>query len=148
MEGVVISTSATASTAVTMDGSNKTPKIEGNYYIWNATEATLVTIGGDQQWKQGTGYIQADGKERTISVDLTEYEGMKVKVTFNCGSKQEGIQLQVAGDASTAQDVTFNADKQYAPVDVSFTVDGGSIASFENTNQAVRFYSVTIEVVE
>lgn len=148
MEGVVISTSATASTAVTMDGGNKTPKIEGNYYIWNATEATLVTIGGDQQWKQGTGYIQADGKERTISVDLTEYEGLKVKVTFNCGSKQEGIQLQVAGDASTAQDVTFNADNQYAPVDVSFTVDGGSIASFENTIQAVRFYSVTIEVVE
>ena len=148
MEGVVISTSATASTAVTMEG-GKTPELEeGNYYIWNATEATLVTIGGEKKWKQGDEYIQADGGGRTISVDLTDYEGMKVKVTFNCGSKQEGIQLQVAGDASTAQDVTFNADKQYAPVDVSFTVDGGSIASFENTNQAVRFYSVTIEVVE
>lgn len=148
MTGVTVSTSATENSEVVWDSSNKTPKIDGNYYIWSESGATLVILGGDAQWKQGDDYVQADGKERTISVDLSDYEGMKVKVTFNCGSKQEGIQLQVAGDASTAQDVTFNADDQYAPVDVSFTVDGGSIASFENTTQAVRFYSITITVVE
>lgn len=150
MEGVVISTSATASTAVTMEG-GKTPKIEGNYYIWNATEATLVTIGGDAQWKQDTGYIQADGKERTISVDLTEYEGLNVKVTFNCGAKKNnpGISLQLKDQPDTAVALTDRTEAdEYTAEDISFTVEGGSVVSFENTIQAVRFYSVTIEVVE
>lgn len=151
MTGVTVSTSATENSEVVWDSSNKTPKIDGNYYIWSESGATLVILGGDAQWKQGDDYVQADGKERTISVDLTEYEGLKVKVTFNCGAKKNypGISLQLKDQPDTAVALTDRTEAdEYTAEDISFTVEGGSVVSFENTIQAVRFYSVTIEVVE
>ena len=151
MEGAVISTNATVSTPVVFDSSNKTPTDKGDFYLFDASgNSTAITIGGAKAWKQGSDYIQADGSGRTITVDLTAYAGKQVKVTFNCGGKkdQKGISIQVKGDSSTAVALTDRtAADEYTAEDITLTVAGGSAVTFENTVQAVRYYSITIEVV-
>ena len=151
MEGAVISTNATVSTPVVFDSSNKTPTDKGDFYLFDASgNSTAITIGGAKAWKQGSDYIQADGSGRTITVDLTAYAGKQVKVTFNCGGKkdQKGIGIQVKRDSSTAVALTDRtAADEYTAEDITLTVAGGSAVTFENTVQAVRYYSITIEVV-
>ncbi len=148
--GAVISTNATTSTPVVFDPTNnKTPKISGDYYIFDSTGTkTLVSIGGSQQWKQGSDYIQGDGKDRELKIDLTgaEYAGKSVKITVKAGGKDTTVTLGVSGDSS--QTHTFaNGSGSYPEETVVFNVDGGSVVTLTNTIQAVRFYSVTIEVV-
>lgn len=146
--GAVISTSADAATAADMS-SGKTPAISGDYYIFDGNGVkTLISIGGAKQWKQGSNYIQADGSAREMKIDLSgaEYAGKTVKITVMAGGKQAGVTLGVSGDST--QDYAFATPSgSYPEETVEFTVDGGSVVTLTNGGQAVRFYSVTIEVV-
>lgn len=138
----------------TGDSSDKSATDAGDYVIYNSGAATIVSLDGSKVWKKNSNYLQADGGDRTLKIDLSSYAGTNVTIKLTvCSSRTstsnsgnpETVTLYMKSKDSDVRTLPLG-DAQGASTHVEewTNVAGGSTVEFTNAGQGCRYYKVEV----